>query len=296
MSSRFPVYGPPQVNWSPNHQTALARVSPAVRDRVIRAASTQTQDTLDEPIYITPQTYNENARLAQLATAAPRIHWDEFISQHFRWLPGEHVGILGPTGLGKTNLIINLVPLHPFVVIFATKPKDASMEQFLHQGYLKMEYWTSLDADQYPKRVLWPDARKLGAVKNQQAVFHDAFEKIYMEGGWTVVIDELWYITNMLKLKMDIQLFLLQSRSLHVSLVMGTQRPAHVPLELYDMSTHLFFFRENDESNLKRISGIVKRSSSIIREIVSNLEIHQMLYVNTRTGEMIRTRAPKVTP
>jgi hypothetical protein len=164
-----------------------------------------------------------------------------------------------------------------------------------------MERWQSLDPKQFPKRVLWPDATRLDAVDHQYYTFKHAFESIYREGGWTVAIDELWYIINVLKgrpsetpLAAYVRLYLLQARALGISLLLATQRPAFVPLEVYDQSTHLMFWRDNDETNLKRISGIGWRSADLIREVVSNLERYQVLYVNTRTGQMLRTRCPEL--
>lgn len=294
MSSRFPVILP-RVDWSANHQRVLDRMAqhPEVRDRMLSAVDREDMPR-EERIYIPQPQRTEDARLAQMATQAPRIPWDEFVAEHFKWLPGEHLAIIGPTGQGKTNLLVNLVPFHPYTVIFATKPRDKTIDQFIDQGYLKMRYWQSIDADQFPKRVLWPNAEKLGAIVEQQRVFHDAFDKIYREGGWTVVIDELWYMVNVLKLETDIRIYLLQARAMDISLAVATQRPSRVPLEVYDQSTHLFFFRDNDERNLERLSGVNKRSAALIRSVVSNLETHQVLYINTRTGEMLRTRAPKV--
>ena len=73
------------------------------------------------------------------------------------------------------------------------------------------------------------------------------------------------------------------------------QRPAGNRLvELFDQTTHLFFFRDNDEPNLRRISGVGWLSSEAIKAFVANLEQYQFLYVNTRTGWMYRSRAPKL--
>lgn len=232
-------------------------------------------------------------RYAQLSTEAPRVPWDVFVHRTFVWGNGQHVALIGPTGQGKTTMLMNILPFHPYVTMFATKPRDETMDTLLKAGYVKMEHWRSIPADQYPRRVLWPDARKLDSRKVQRDVFHDAFERIYLEGGWTVAIDELWYIINILKLDEEIRLYLLQARALGISLVCATQRPAFVPLEVYDQSTHLMFWRDNDENNLKRLSGISWRSAGLIRNIVSELEPHQILYVNTRTGQMARTRCPK---
>lgn len=255
------------------------------------------------PVFpVASPTWNSNREMvnqikqARLSTEAPRVPWDKFLSSVFQWQQGEHVALIGPTGQGKTTLLTQLLPLHPYVVVYATKPRDESMERLIrYGGYYPVKRWVSLDPKQFPRRVLWPDAGKLDSVQQQKIIFHDAFERIYREGGWTVAIDELWYIDNVLKLEMDVKLYLLQARALGISLLVATQRPAWVPLEVYDQSTHLFFWRDNDETNLKRLSGISYRSADLIRQIVADLERYQVLYINTRTGQMVRTRAPKVT-
>lgn len=236
----------------------------------------------------------DNRMLARLSVEVPRVPWDVFLRDELRWNAGEHFALIGPTGQGKTTMLLNLLPLHPYVVVFATKPRDTTMDALVGTGYLRMERWRSLDPRDFPRRVLWPEASRLNSVSTQREVFHHAFEAIYREGGWTVALDETWYVANTLKLGGDIKLYLLQARALGVSLVCATQRPAMIPLEVYDQSTHLMFWRDNDETNLKRISGISWRSAQLIRYVVSNLDRHQVLYVNTRTGRMLRTRCPNI--
>ena len=59
---------------------------------------------------------------------------------------------------------------------------------------------------------------------------------------------------------------------------------------MYDQATHIFFWRDNDELNLKRIGGIGWLNSKEIRTTVASLPEHVCLYVNTRTGTMITTK------
>lgn len=235
------------------------------------------------------------AQWARLSTEAPRVPWDVFVRQELRWEQSEHFALIGPTGQGKTTMLMNLLPIHHYVTVFATKPADASMDRLIkNNGYLKMSRWRSLDPRNVPRRVLWPNARRLNSVAKQKEVFTDAFDRIYREGAWTVAIDELWYVVNMLGLETFVKLYLLQARSLGISLLIATQRPANVPLEVYDQSTHLMFWRDNDRRNLDRLSDINSKDSALVREIVRNLDQFQVLYINTRTGKMIRTHAPMI--
>jgi hypothetical protein len=233
---------------------------------------------------------------ARMATEAPRVPWDVFTRDILTWKQGEHVGLIGPTGQGKTTLLMHMLPLQPYVVVFASKPYDRTMDRLIATGYLRMDRWSTIDPRRAPRRVLWPSAANLDSDETQRSTFKDAMERIYRERGWCVVIDEGSFFINNLGLKREVKTYLMQGRSLGISLVFATQRPVDVPLEVYDQSTHLFFYRDNDERNLQRLSGISWRSADLIRHIVANLEQYQALYINTRTGEMYRTRVPGPIP
>lgn len=230
---------------------------------------------------------------ARLSTDIPRVPWDVFLKK-LVWRQGEHFALIGPTGQGKTNMLINLLPLREYIAVIATKPQDDTMDALAEQGYKILKRWERISAKKFPRRILWPDATSLDSDTVQQTEFHHAFALIYRSGKWTIAIDELWYIVNVLSLGKDVKTFLLQGRSLGVSMIMCTQRPAWVPLEVYDQSTHLMFWRDNDETNLRRLSGISYRSASLLRDIIPDLDRHQVLYINTRTGDMMRTRAPYI--
>ena len=214
----------------------------------------------------------------------PHYSWDQFMTQ-FVWNQGEHMAAIGPTNSGKTTLIMKLLPRREYVTVLATKPKDDNLDRFEKlYGYKKLTVWKPrLSHDKYPKRILWPDATDLNQSRiNQKRVFGPALSDIFGQGSWCVYMDELWWMSYVLGMGEEVKIYLQQGRSLGLSLVCSTQRPAWVPLEIYDQSTHLFFWSDNDKTNLNRISGIGSFDSDAIRARIMTLQEHEVLYVNTR--------------
>lgn len=227
---------------------------------------------------------------------APRIPWGEVLKR-LNWESGQHVTIIGTTGSGKTELLKHLIAMREYAVVFATKPRDETMDQLVeYNGFEKLEEWKDQDPERHPRRVIWPDATEINSSIVQARVFAEAFAKIYKQGGWNLFLDEAWFVTQILGLGEQIRVYLLQARSLDISLIMATQRPVSIPVEAFDQSTWLFIFRENDERNLERVGGIAWKDSKTVRTLVANLEQYQFLALNTRTGQMFRSRVPPPRP
>jgi len=218
------------------------------------------------------------------------VQGDDFL-EHFRWQQGEHVSMIGPTGLGKTTLAVRLIDLdkRKHVLFVATKPRDSVIPTLKKRGFAIVRSWPEhIDAEIANKIVLWPKFRKptKAETKHQQQTIYRAMSSTFAAGGWTIVLDEVSYIVNQLRLRTAVELLWQQGRSQGVTVVAGTQRPANVPLFMYDQATHLFFWRENDRTNLDRIAGIGSADSLTVKTAVRELDAKQreILYVNTRTG------------
>jgi hypothetical protein len=242
---------------------------------------------------------------------APELEWDDFMTYvlgsskpELRWAQDQHAGLVGPTDSGKSTLLHGILPLRSYTTMFGTKINDRTLSHYVDTGYFaRLRDWPPMKgrinprpatAAEMPRRLLWPDVSSLDAVTGLGPVFHKAVDDIYGQGGWCVVWDEFWMQCEILRMRQTAKIVLQQARSNDISMVMGMQRPAWIPPEVFDQTRHLFFWRDNDEANLKRIGSIGWLNARPIRAFVANLEPFQVLYVNNRTGYMYRTRAPEL--
>ena len=151
--------------------------------------------------------------------------------------------------------------------------------------------WPGVAPVPWDRRVmLWPHLRHPDDVPAMADTHRRALGELFAEGNVCVVAEELWYLVERLGLGEYLKELWSQGRSLGLTLAGGTQRPVDIPLLAYSSATHLFFFGDNDEVNLRRVQGLGGLSSSLIRDTVRALPFHDVLYVNTRKRVVIRTR------
>jgi len=229
------------------------------------------------------------------AATVQRVEWDAFVAS-LDWQQGEHVTLVGPTGLGKTHLALELLRYREdrdaHIAILANKPRDATMEKMQRRGYKIVSEWGRVPP-RARRVVLWPRFRGPGDIPVQAATFREALGEIFSSQGWCVYVDEApWFVDN---LKLDDWLTVIwqQGRSLGLSLVTSMQRPRFVPLVAFSSATHLFLYRTSDAEDLKRLAGLGVADTTTIRTVVAGLDKFDVLYVNTRTGHLAVTRAPK---
>lgn len=227
----------------------------------------------------------------------PFLNWEDF-NRRFHWEQGEHMAMIASTQSGKTTLARSILLYRKYVAFMATKNKDDVIDGFRKDGYLTQKEWEPVPLA-WPKVMLKPGLKNADDMDRQKAAFKVALDDIFQAGGWTLYLDEVRYLTQNLGLNKEVELLWLQAASAKATVVGATQRPAWVPQEFYNASTHIWLWNESDKRNLLRLSELDGANTELIRWIVPQLRRFETLYVCTRKSDdprdlqLARTMAPK---
>lgn len=222
----------------------------------------------------------------------PYLRWDDFRAQ-LRFRQGEHITIVGTTGSGKTLLARELLKFRDFVAVLGTKRNDPE----LYGPFENLGYEITEDFDATPEahesriifrpRLSTPDQKGLD---RQRQAFEAMLFEVFEAGRWTLYADEIWYLTNRLKLAPIFETFWTAGRTEHISVVASTQLPVSIPLLAFDQATHLFLFKNSDRYRINRMAEFTGSDIDLARYVIPRLPLHEFLYVDTRTGQMVRSK------
>lgn len=210
---------------------------------------------------------------------------------------GEHVATEGPTGSGKTTVILELLEARGkrttvhgrpvSITIFEVKRRDSTMSKMLSRGWVRISNakgWPPAYGEEHA--ILWPPAGDVGTRANRmRPLFETVLNEIDASGNQIVFIDEAAYFErpkpNGLGLARYLEEYWTLSRSNGVSLVAGTQRPRRVSRSMWSEPYWLILFRPEDEEDLKRVAQL-SGFKDLVMEVLPTLGEHEFLLLRRR--------------
>lgn len=209
------------------------------------------------------------------------LSYDEYLNfMQSKWKLGEHIGVVAPTGAGKSYIVRDLLMLKRHAVVIATKSKDKTLDRYIKEdGFFRIDHWPP---EWFQHHVLvWKSAKELGEYRPQQALIYTVMNDIYKRGGYVLYFDDLYYVAETLKLKSPVQMLYTQVRSGGVSLISSMQRPRWVPLEAVSQSTYLLVGRIRDEYDIERAAAGMGINKKALIAALSQLQEYEFLLLQS---------------
>lgn len=205
--------------------------------------------------------------------------WDyeKFIAYMKRtWVLSEHIGLVAPTGLGKTFIVRDLMGLKKHGVVIATKEKDKALDLYVSEnGFIKRDNWPPNWNELHT--LLWRKAKELGNFSEQRILVFYVMNDLYKRGGYVLYFDDLYYVAIVLGLKKQVQMMYTQVRSNGVSLIASMQRPTWVPLEAVSQCTYLLVGRIRSDDDVKRAAAGMGQDWRELKFAIGSLEDYEFL-------------------
>lgn len=221
-----------------------------------------------------------------------------FLTELWKYKAGEHVSFLGPTGSGKTRLALELLAksvsedLPGYITVM--KARDKTVGDFLRQH----ERWKRT-LTYPPPPVIPPMTKPLGYAVwphhtndpegdeiRHEEIFHRMHRMLYVKGDNIIFDDEVVSLVREMDMKKDLTRIWTKGRSIGCGLWGATQRPAMVPLEMYDQAQHLFLANIKDKRSRDRFGEISGVDPELVVAVVQRLPKYHWLYIRQEEGLM----------
>lgn len=229
---------------------------------------------------------------------------NDFFDRVWEYKAGEHLSLLGPTGNGKTTLAYQLLRRTATQelpgVVLVMKPRDDTADKFTRASkYRRVRSWPPRVSLWQPGRrpgyTLWPAHSFIPELDDRQhfGIFRSVLRDTYRRGGFVVFADEvagLMDLPNPVKggpgLDVDLNRLWMRGRSMGTGLWAATQRPAWVPLNMYQQAEHLFLSYDPDMRSRKRFEEIGGVDPDLVGSVTARLPKFSWLYVRRRDRTM----------
>lgn len=219
------------------------------------------------------------------------------------WQPGQHIALIGPTGVGKSTFAAHLLPLRKYVVALDPKGGDTTLGSLTKAGFVRVSQWPpprrimrDIEEGKPARLIVTHQWRQKDDKPKLAALLNDTIEGVFEMGGWTLYVDELQIAADrrIMNLEAPIVQNLIAARDRGVSVVTSYQRPANVPRAASEMSTFLATWYTRDRDVVARLAEMMGRERQWLQGAMRGLGRHEILVASNNPHDPVMgTYVPK---
>lgn len=181
----------------------------------------------------------------------------------------------------------------PYVAIIATKQSDETLSKFakVHPSYriINEYHWNVKQKTLDDYVIVWPKlAKDAGDISKQAVPIRNSLNLLFFQGAWSIFADELWLLTNRLKLAPILESYWSQGRSSGLSVIGCVQRPAFIPRLAFSEPRYLLIGQMEDKRDIETVSNGTNINQKILTAEVNQLSRHSFLFYSRNDRSIIK--------
>ena len=237
------------------------------------------------------------------------MDWETEFRPYFAkaWKPGEHIGLCGGTGSGKSTFAGGILDLRRYVIVADPKGGDETL------AALDLRRIASWPGERGMSRLLDKDDREgrpsrylVGPIVNRgedlpklRQAIASSLDGVFDMGGWTYYLDEAQVAADrrLMNLSGKVDKLLVAARSKGVSLVLSFQQPKWVTAAALTQPTWFAVSGTRDTDTVNRLGELMGRPKAEIRGALKGLDKYWWLIVGRDPrAPLIVTKPKKIAP
>ena len=227
--------------------------------------------------------------------------WDEFLAWFAKaWRPGQHVALIGVTGMGKSTFALGILQLRRYILALDAKGGDRTLASSgwdrLTEWPIPSRTWDQIEETGTGRFIVGFRTRSIADRVKLVALLRRCLEDSFELGGFTIYADEFQLLADrkLMNLGALIEEFLIAARDRGSSVVTSYQAPAWVPRAASRQASWIVLWPTRDEGVIKALAAIIGRPWQLVMQVMEEMPPHHVLVVGLDPrAPMVITKAPR---
>jgi hypothetical protein len=230
------------------------------------------------------------------------LAWNDFLSWlDDNWEQGQHISLIAPTGSGKTTFASHIISRRKWVIALDPKGGDSTLAKL---GWERLKSWpppwsirSRIQQGEPVRLIVGFKPRKLDEVMKLRELQRKTLEGAFMQGGWTLYVDEAQVLSDprMMAVRGPLEELMIAARDRKVSVVSSTQAPKWASRALWEQATYIATTTTRDREIIRRLADVLGQDRAELEGVLTRLPRFYWIFASNSPWEpLILTKPPRL--